>query len=60
MKSSALEKIKNYTGKIMDKKRLRIALKVLEAVKTKYFLLIRLIGKNSFAKVMVMEYFCNP
>ena len=36
MKSSALEKIKKYTHKTLDKKRLRVALNVLEAVKTKY------------------------
>ena len=34
--SSALEKIKKHVRVTMDKKRLKIALKVLGAVKTKY------------------------
>ena len=34
MRSSALEKIKKYTGNKMDKKLLRVVLTVLEAVKT--------------------------
>ena len=34
--SSALEKIKKHIRITMDKKRLRVALKVLEAIKTEY------------------------
>ena len=36
MRSSALEKIKKHTRKTMDKKRLRVALKVLGAVKEQF------------------------
>ena len=36
MKPSALEKIKKHTRNTMDKKKLRVALKVLKAVKTEY------------------------
>ena len=36
MRSSALEKIKKHTRNTMDKKRLRVVLTVLEAVKTQY------------------------
>ena len=36
MRSSAVEKIKKHTRKTMDKKRLRVALKVLGAVKEQF------------------------
>ena len=36
MRSSVLEKIKKHTRNAMDKKRLRVVLTVLEAVKTQY------------------------
>ena len=36
MRSSALEKIKKHTRNIMDKKRLRVALKVLGRVKEEF------------------------
>ena len=36
MRSSALEKIKKHTRDAMDKKRLRVALKVLGAVKEQF------------------------
>ena len=36
MRSSALEKIKKHTRKTMDKKRLRVALKVLGRVKEEF------------------------
>ena len=36
MRSSAVEKIKKHTRKTMDKKRLRVALRVLGAVKEQF------------------------